>query len=75
VGNQNPLRIKIRRDINFHNCKRDPINGLEGGEKVESFEYLENNLSQKRSKSQERGKHSSLDHNTEDPSLRNKGKV
>jgi hypothetical protein len=49
VGNQNPLRIKLRRDNTFHKCRRDPIDGLEGGAKVEAFEYLENLLSQKRS--------------------------
>jgi hypothetical protein len=75
MGNRNPLRIKLRRDNAFHKCRRDPIDGLEGGAKVEAFEYLENILSQKRSEAQERGKQWSLDHSAEDPSLRKKGKV
>ena len=56
VANQNPPRIKLRRDNAFHKCRRDPIDGLEGGAKVEAFEYLENILSQKISESQERRK-------------------
>jgi hypothetical protein len=38
VGNQNPLRIKLRRDNTFHKCRRDPIDGLKGGAKVKAFE-------------------------------------
>jgi hypothetical protein len=55
VGNRNPPRIKLRRDNTFHKCRRDPIDALEGGAKVEAFEYLENLLSQKRLEAQERG--------------------
>ena len=69
VGNQNPPMIKLRRDNTFHKCRRDPIDGLEGGAKVEAFEYLDNLLSQKRSEAQERGKQWSLDHNAKYPSL------
>jgi hypothetical protein len=49
VENRNPLRIKLRSDNTFHKCRRDPIDELKGGAKVEAFEYLENLLSQKRS--------------------------
>jgi hypothetical protein len=38
----------IRRDNAYEKRRRDPIDRLEGGEKVEVFEYLENLLSQKR---------------------------
>jgi hypothetical protein len=40
VGNRKPLRIKLRRDSTFHKCRRDPIDELEGGEKVKAFGYL-----------------------------------
>jgi hypothetical protein len=53
MGNQNPPRIELIRDNIFHKCRRDPIDGLEGGAKVEAFGYLENLLSQRESEAQE----------------------
>jgi len=36
---------KLRRDSSFQNCRRGPRDGLAGGEKVDTCEYLENILS------------------------------
>jgi hypothetical protein len=48
MGNQNTLRINLRRDIVFHKCIIDPIDELVGEAKVEAIEYLENLLIQKK---------------------------
>jgi hypothetical protein len=69
MGNQNPPRIKLRRDSTFHKCRRDPIDGLEGGAKVEAFGYLENILSQRKSEAQEGERQWSLDHRFRGPTV------
>jgi hypothetical protein len=69
MGNQNPLRINLRRDSTFHKCRRDPIDALEGGAKVEAFGYLENHLSQRKSEAQEGEKQWTLDHRFRGPTV------
>jgi hypothetical protein len=38
---------KLRRDSDFQKCRRGPRDRLSGGEKVKTFEHLENLLSQR----------------------------
>jgi hypothetical protein len=53
----------------FQKCSRGPREGLAGGEKVETFEHLENLLSQRDQKAQEEEKKWSLDHQSRIPNV------
>jgi hypothetical protein len=46
-------KAKLRRDNTFHKCTRGPRDRLTRGSKEETFEDLENILSQKKAQAQE----------------------
>ena len=68
------LSLMARIAVTMENRTTAKMENRKGSE-TETFEYLENILSRKRSEAQERGQQWSLDHSTEDHSLRKKGKV
>jgi hypothetical protein len=66
VGNQNIQGDQAQKRYTFQKCRRGPRDRLVGGEKVETFEHLENLLSRKKSEAQEEERQQPLDHSAED---------
>jgi hypothetical protein len=69
------MKAKLRRDSTFQKCSRGPRDGLAGGSKVNTFEYLENILSQEKSEDREEEREWSLDHSAKDQQPSNQNKV